>query len=167
MLRLCSYACAYVALYVAGVTAFFVLPYAYATSVNQAWRRAYARNVKLYFLYRQYTNLFIFWSISKHCYTEHTRFILANCVPLSDSETCSATRIVCLDFNILLFLIALWLTLIAEHLYFARKIARLQNIGVFFYSLIILKQLNYAETCPSMLLWQLTRNAISKLSMYT
>ena len=28
---------------------------------------AYAQNVRLYFLYRQYTNLFIFWFVSEHC----------------------------------------------------------------------------------------------------
>ena len=31
------------------------------------WRRAYARlNITLYFLYRQYINLFIFWFVSQH-----------------------------------------------------------------------------------------------------
>ena len=61
MLRLCSYACAYVALYVAGVTAFFVLPYAYATSVNQAsetneWPPLEPLDYLYFFLYRQYNN---------------------------------------------------------------------------------------------------------------
>ena len=28
---------------------------------------AFARNVRLYFLYRQYTNLFIFWFVPEHC----------------------------------------------------------------------------------------------------
>ena len=27
----------------------------------------YAQNVRLYFLYRKYTNLFIFWFVSEHC----------------------------------------------------------------------------------------------------
>ena len=31
------------------------------------WRRANARNVRLYYLYRQYTHLFIFWFVSQHC----------------------------------------------------------------------------------------------------
>ena len=31
------------------------------------WRRANTRNVRLYYPYRQYTNLFIVWFVSEHC----------------------------------------------------------------------------------------------------
>ena len=35
--------------------------------LTMLWRRANARNVRLYYPYRQYTNLFIFRFVSEHC----------------------------------------------------------------------------------------------------
>ena len=43
------------------------------------WRRAYARNVSLYFPYRQYTNLFIFRFVSEHCLRSSTPRLFHNC----------------------------------------------------------------------------------------
>ena len=51
------------------------LPTQYTTFYVSLWRRSYARNVRLYFLYRQYTNLFIFRFESQHCLRSTLHFM--------------------------------------------------------------------------------------------
>ena len=43
---------------------YIIIFYLFSVSL---WRRANARNVRLYYPYRQYTNLFIFRFVSEHC----------------------------------------------------------------------------------------------------
>ena len=46
------------------------------------WRRAYARNVRLYYPYRQYTALFIFWFVSLLCLRSTTQTFVMTHRPL-------------------------------------------------------------------------------------
>ena len=54
----------------------WTLPTQHTTFYVSLWRRAYAHNVRLRFLYRQYTNLFIFRFVSQHCPRSTLHFML-------------------------------------------------------------------------------------------
>ena len=58
------------------------LPTQHTAFYVSLWRRAHAQDVRRYFLYRQYTNLFIFWFVSQHCLRSTLHFMF-----LSDEET--------------------------------------------------------------------------------
>ena len=51
------------------------LPTQHATFCVSLWRRAYAQNVRLRFLHRQWTNLFIFRFVFQHCLRSTLHFM--------------------------------------------------------------------------------------------
>ena len=57
----------------------WTLPTQHTTFYVSLWRRAYAHNVRLRFLYRQYTNLFIFRFVSQHCLRSTLRVLCDLC----------------------------------------------------------------------------------------
>ena len=54
---------------------YHTMPTQHTTFYVSLWRRVYAWNVRLYFLYRQYTNLFILRFVFQHCLRRTLHFM--------------------------------------------------------------------------------------------